>query len=201
MACGSSNLEGMKKALEYSARGIDWGAILLISPDPVLSTIDKWNKFIVYELGKYIYTDFALLIHPDGFVVNPESWRDEFLEYDYVGSIWPLPKDNYSYRDPLGNIIRVGNSVSLRSKRLLDLPNELSMEWMAYYGNTNEDGFLSVHNRHVFEANGCNFAPLGVAKWFGREHEVSENQDVDKPFVFHEFYGRNSQYRNLAILL
>ena len=124
VACGSTDIEGMKKALEYSSRKIDWGEILLVSPEPPLRTIDDWNKFIVYNLGKYINTDFALLIHPDGFVVHPESWRDEFLEYDFTGAPWPLPEDDYSYRDPLGNIIRVGNSVSLRSKKLLDLPSE-----------------------------------------------------------------------------
>jgi hypothetical protein len=136
------------------------------------------------------------LVHPDGFVVHPESWRDEWLSYDFIGAPWPLPTDDYSYRDVNGNLVRVGNSVGLRSKKLLDLPRALGLEWKAYHGNTNEDGFLCCHNRHILEENGCKFAPLEVAKWFSRETEIPENQDVEKPFAFHKHAGRNSQYPN-----
>ena len=73
-----------------------------------------------------------MLIHDDGFVVNPDSWQDDFLNYDYIGAPYPLPQDNFSYRDIDGNLIRVGNSVSLRSKKLLDLPIQLDLEWKAF---------------------------------------------------------------------
>lgn len=48
---------------------------------------------MVYELGDYIETDFVMLVHYDGFIVHPELWRDEFLDYDYIGAPWPLPKE------------------------------------------------------------------------------------------------------------
>ncbi len=57
--------------------------------------------------------------------------KDDFLNYDYIGAPYPLPQDNFSYRDIDGNLIRVGNSVSLRSKKLLDLPIQLDLEWIS----------------------------------------------------------------------
>ena len=133
------------KALEYSMRGIDFGQVVLIThrkplslPKTItykhtskLNDIDAFNYKIVYELGRYIETDYVLLIHYDGFVVHPEKWRDEFFDYDYIGSPWPIPEPGkkHCYHDVYGNLCRVGNSVSLRSKRLLDFPAAAALKW------------------------------------------------------------------------
>jgi hypothetical protein len=201
IAFGSVNIEGMYRALEHSTQGINFGAVKLVT-EVECRTIDEWNKAIIYDLRRYVDTDFCMLVHPDGFVVNPESWRPEFLEYDYIGAPWPLPTDNYSYRTPDGEIVRVGNSVSIRSKRLLEMPYELEFAWRPYFGNTNEDGFLTCHNRRLFQHHGVKFAPIEVAKWFSRELEIPENQDVENPFAFHmhdTMPGRNEQYRSLTV--
>lgn len=174
--------EGCWNALEKSSEGIEWGATLLLQPK--LGSIDAWNKFIIYELHTYISTDFIMLIHPDGHVVAPWAWRSEFLDYDYIGAPWPLPTDTFSYRDGTGNIVRVGNSVSIRSKRILELPSELGLEWKSYFGNTNEDGYLTCHNRDILKENGIKFAPLEVAKYFSKEHEIPENKGIET-FAFH----------------
>lgn len=170
------------EALQKSCEGIEWGAVSLITPE--LGSIDAWNKFIVYELHEYVATDYCVLIHADGYVIEPEAWREDFMDYDFVGAPWPLPRDNYSYRAPGGEVVRVGNSVSLRSKRLLELPSELGLEWKSYYGNTNEDGFLNVHNREILQRSGIRFAPIEVAKHFSKEHEIPENEGI-KTFAFH----------------
>lgn len=203
IALGTKNVEGMYNALQQSQKGIKWGAVKLVT-EIQCNTIDEWNHAIVFELRHFVDTQFCMLIHPDGFVVHPESWRPEFLSFDYIGSPWPLPTDDYSYRTPDGEIVRVGNSVSIRSKDFLELPHALEVAWRPYYGNTSEDGFLTCHNRRLFQHFGARYAPIEVAKWFGREREIPENQDVDKPFCFHladnpENWGRNAQYRNLII--
>jgi hypothetical protein len=125
-----------------------------------------------------------MFVHGDGYVINPSLWQDSWLEYDFIGAPWPLPTDDYSYRTPTGELVRVGNSVSLRSKRLLKLPSDLLLEWKSYYGNTNEDGFLTVHNRDRLIREGCVFAPLDVAKYFSKEHEIEENKGIET-FAFH----------------
>lgn len=184
IALTNKNFEAHKHALDRSSVGIVWGARKIIW-DENITSIDDWNYKIIYELHHYVDTDFAMLIHSDGYVVNPEAWQDQFLAYDYIGAPWPLPQDSYSYRTDKGELVRVGNSVSIRSKKLLRLPSELGLPWQSYYGNTNEDGFLCVHNRRTLEDNGCNFAPLEVAKFFSKEHEIPENQGI-KTFAFHQ---------------
>lgn len=180
----NKDFEGHKRALDKSQEGVEYGAVKLIWDDKIKS-IDDWNYKIIYELHNYVSTDFALLVHADGYVINPSSWRNEFLDYDYVGAPWPLPQDSYSYRTERGEVVRVGNSVSLRSKRILELPSRLGLEWKSYYGNTNEDGFLCVHNRDVLMANGCKFAGIDVAKYFSREHDIPENNGIQS-FAFHQ---------------
>lgn len=170
-------------AIAKSCEGIEWGAVKLIV-DYKLNSIDAWNKAVIYELWKYVDTDFCMLIHADGYVIRPDLWLDEFLDYDYIGAPWPMPTDTYSYLTPEGELVRVGNSVSLRSKKLLGLPYALDIPWKPYYGNTNEDGFLCVHNRKQLEKWGVNFAPLSVAKYFSKEHSIPENDGLDT-FAFH----------------
>lgn len=172
------------EALEKSAIGIEFGDIQLIQLESI-KDIDGWNKAVIYEMPKYINTEFILLIHADGYVIHPELWNEEWLNYDYIGAPWPEPKDNYSYRDQAGKVQRVGNSVSLRSKRLLDIAPTLELEWKPFHGYYNEDGFICVNYRHIYEALGMKFAPLEVAVHFSKEHEIPENKDL-KTFAFHE---------------
>lgn len=171
------------EALNKSCEGVEWGSVKYIQLGDI-TNIDSWNKAVIYDLHKYIDTDFAMFVHGDGYVINPQAWRPEFLDYDFIGAPWPLPQDNYSYRTPENEIIRVGNSVSIRSKRILELPSRLGLEWKSYYGNTNEDGFLCVHNRGVLGDAGCKFAPIEVAKFFSKEHSIPENQGLET-FAFH----------------
>lgn len=178
----NKDFEDHKKALDKSCEGIDFGAVKLIW-DEKCTSIDEWNKKIIYELWRYVDTDYAILIHADGHIINPDLWNPDWLQYDYIGAPWPLPTDDYSYRTPEGELVRVGNSVSLRSARLLRLPTQLGLGWKSYYGNTNEDGFLCVHNKKILERY-CNFAPLEVAKYFSKEHEITENKGLIT-FAFH----------------
>lgn len=179
----NKDFEGHKHAMDVSQIGIEFGAVKLIW-DEKCNSIDEWNRKIIYELHNYVQTEYAMLVHADGYIINPESWREEFLRYDFIGAPWPLPQDSFSYRNPDGDIIRVGNSVSIRSKKIMELPSKLGLEWKPYYGNTNEDGFLCVHNRKILESHGCRFAPLEVAKYFSREHTIPENEGLET-FAFH----------------
>lgn len=186
-------------ALRYSQKEIEFGAVKYIQLGEI-TDIDTWSKAAIYELPKYVETDFCLLIHENGFVVNPEMWNPEWLTYDFIGAPWPLPQDSISYRDEEGNIVRVGNSVSLRSKKMMDLI--ATREWKPYYGYYNEDGFITCHNRRWLERQGCVFAPLDVAKHFSRELDIPENFDIEKPFCFHYnrvLPGRNVEYFDLIL--
>lgn len=211
IAMTSVNVKATVKAMQYSMRGIDFGEAVLVThrkpfmlPKEIryrhtskLTHIDDFNYKTVYELGEYVNTKFALLVHADGFVVNPDSFRDEFLDYDYIGSPWPMPTNDLMYRDIHGNLCRVGNSVSIRSKRLMDFPKKSNMPWTPEDGCFNEDGFICCRMRHLFEAEGMTYAPLEVAVYFGHEHMIPELKGRNiRPFVFHKWWGTNAGYPN-----
>lgn len=176
-----------EKALKASSVGIGWGARKIIV-DYDCTSIDAWNYKIIYELPKYVETTHAFLFHADGYVTNPDKWNPKWLDYDYIGAPWPLPTDHYSYRDEKKNLRRVGNSVSLRSKRLMDLVATRDKDWFweqkRRYGNCNEDGFIACHNACWLEEQGCRFAPLEEAIHFSKEHEIQENKGLTT-FAFH----------------
>ena len=197
------------RALTYSMQGIDFGEVVLVThkkpfglPKGItykhtdrLTDIDRFNYLIAYELGSYVNTDYVILVHYDGFIVHPEMWRKEFLDYDYIGSPWPLPTAEHStYYDANGNICRVGNSVSLRSRRFLNYPKEAGFEWKpAADGFYNEDIFLCCMNKVKFEEAGMRFAPIEVARLFGSEHTIPETEGVT-PFLFHKWWGENRDF-------
>lgn len=171
------------EALQKSSIGIEFGDIQLLQLEQI-KDIESWNKAIIYDLPQYIKTDYCILIHADGYIINPQEWKDEWLKYDFIGAPFPLPTDDYSYRDKKGEIQRVGNSVSLRSKKLLQVPIKRNLEWKPFHGYTNEDGFISVNYRHIYEEEGCKFASLKVAVHFSKEHDIPENKNI-KTFAFH----------------
>lgn len=199
------------QAMKYSMKGVEFGDAVFIShkkpfylPGNIryehTSRNKNMNEFsykVMYEMHKYIKTGFMLLVHYDGFVINPDMWRDEFTNYDYVGSPWPELK---SFKDINGNICRVGNGVSLRSKRLTELLSKAGIPFEPdIRGSYNEDLLICIKYKHIFEAAGLKFAPVEVAKHFGREASVSETKGL-KTFLFHDYFGENMKYKRFGRL-
>lgn len=156
--------------------------------------IDDYSHFVLYDLHKYVESEFCLVVQGDGYVIDSRAWSEKFLEYDYIGAPWPhLPE---SYIDPFGNHQRVGNGgFSLRSKKLLEVPKSVNVPWDVnkgtFYKHMNagslaEDGNICVHNKHLFEAAGCRFAPIEVALNFSRELPVGEYLG-QSTFGFHRY--------------
>lgn len=153
---------------------------------------DGFSKYMLYNLTDHVHTDFCLTIHADGYVLRPDLWTDEFLNYDYIGAPWPLLYT--AFIDPFDNHIRVGNGgFSLRSKRLLDVPKNIDipfdvnkndfyrhMGWNAF----SEDANICVHNRHLYQLMGCKFSPVSLAARFSTEAEVPESVES---FGYHKF--------------
>lgn len=212
VAVASTHHRATIEALKYSSKEITFGEVLFFSetnPCPTdnffryiktrkFNNISEWGEFIVFELHKYISTPFIILIHADGFIVNPHKWSNDFLKYDYIGAPWPLPKDKVSFRDANGEICRVGNGVSLRSKKILELPSKLNLEWKSFILNIpHEDGFLCAQHKVMLQQNGIKFAPLETAIFFSREYRIKENIGVE-PFIFHKWKGENSKFPNFT---
>jgi len=200
----TKDVDKARIAIEQSCKNISYGFVKLLSDvQPVgfpsinnsgwcgiepFETIDDWNKFIFYELHQYVNTEFCMLIHPDGFVISPESWCKEFLDYDYIGAPWPKPFTTIS-----GEEVRVGNSVGIRSKRLLELPSKLNLEWKSFDGMTNEDTAICVHYRQHFLDAGMTYAPIEIAAKFSHEIPMPETEGI-KPFAFHHWTPAERQF-------
>ena len=207
-AMTSVNIYETVRAMAYSMRDIEFGDAVFIShkrpfylPRGVrfgkidrLNDIDAFNHACVYKLQDYVKTDYMLLVHADGFVVHPECWEDEFLKYDYIGSPWPVGENDAAYTDASGRLCRVGNSVSVRSKRLLEYPSKHDLPWERdREGFYNEDTFLCVRHRAEMESEGLKWAPFETALRFGREKPLPENEGLDT-FIFHKWWGENEKY-------
>lgn len=152
----------------------------LRSKDPKDTT--DYSRFVLYELHRYIESDFALLVHRNAYVVRPRQWLDDFLAYDYIGAPWP-PKVHFA---PNGTNVRIGNGgFSLRSQRLMRAPTKLNLPFTdCGTGYFNEDGVLCVYHRAELERHGIRFAPVELAALFSLETECPESRyDV---FGFHD---------------
>ena len=173
------------KALKYSMKDIDFAKAKLLShikPENIPTSIEfveiekltyeSYNSFVLHNLHQYVDTEFCLIIHNDGFVINPHLWDNDFLNYDYIGAPWK-PIEYF-------RINRVGNGgFSLRSKKLMDL-----CKYMDSHGH--EDITISLRYKSALEQHGCIFAPVEVAMKFSLESRIPEcDFDLNNSFGFH----------------
>lgn len=148
-----------------------------------INSLEDYSYFMIKELNKYVETEFALVIQHDGFILNPQAWTEDFLNYDYVGSPWWFSKHN------------VGNGgFSLRSKKLLEiLAKDKRIK------NTHpEDVTIGRRYRKYLESKGIKFAPEKIAKVFsieGFDCKPWIKRKYNKPwsgeFGFHGIYVTN----------
>jgi hypothetical protein len=157
----------------YFSNNVKSKDVKIIDIPDIKGKKDGWSYsyFCLMELPKYIETEFCLVVQHDGFIINPEMWTDEFLNYDYIGAPWP---DSF--------VNRVGNGgFSLRSKKFLNacldiFKNEDILE--------HEDLLACVYKYYEFTNRGIKFAPVDLALKFSIEHIVPELKEM-KSFGFH----------------
>lgn len=124
---------------------------------PALQRIEDYNRFMLRDLAEYIQTEHVLVMQWDGFISTPSLWRDDFLEWDYIGAPW-------YHGDSSGT---VGNGgFSLRSRKLLNALRSLTPDEAEP-----EDKTICVTLRPLLESRfGIRFAPLDVAQRFACEY-------------------------------
>lgn len=172
----------------------------IIHPNPVMEASDltedlPWievfvatsktqNECCLFEMPQYITCDHAIGIQWDGFIVNPEAWTDEFLEYDLVAPPWPLQNIvNPEWRVGSGGFV-------LFSKKMCQMWGELCQPHP--YPN---DWSMGAVDRQKFEDRGIKFAPLELAMRFGKELDLEDREFPEgQSFGFHSF-RTNVEYR------
>ena len=69
-------------------RDMDLGYKIQVIKILPIKSKEEYSRFVVKELYKYINTEFCLVIQHDGYVLNGNSWSDDFYNYDYIGAPW-----------------------------------------------------------------------------------------------------------------
>lgn len=195
------DVERLLYAINASESGIEFGTVKILTSLPAndprkieiphIGTIDEYCHFCIEDLHKYVDTDYALLVQYDGFVLNPESWTDEFLKYDYIGAPWFVENwlvEKFDFPTEMVAKMIVGNGgFSLRSKKFLETSSKLFQQGKIHKINP-EDIAMCVWYRDEFEKEGIKFAPTELAQKFSIE---SKTDNYGEPFGFHGAYGKN----------
>ena len=137
---------------------------------PPMKTTKDYSEFLLSGLDQYISTPHVLIIQWDSFITHPNLWREEFLEYDYIGPVWPHHPDT-----PVGN-----GGFSLRSKKLLQAMNRTG-----FHKRHPEDYCICVDNKAFLEKE-CDIkiAPTHIAERFAVERSAWH-----AAFGFHGFFN------------
>lgn len=179
---------------------IEFGAVKIFSSrkeDGVTDSIDSpinslydYSVFAINSLHKYIDTEFAMCVQRDGYPINVKAWRDEFLEYDYIGAPWLWAPVGRSEICPVGNCVGNGG-FSIRSKKLMEesLKYSYTDRWRELREEKKEENAKDILNEDEFicreisdelKSSGVKFAPVEVAYSFSIENMAYTGQ-----FGFH----------------
>lgn len=140
-----------------------------------INTIEDYNHFMVHELGNLIKTSRMLITQTDGYILNPSSWTDKFLEYDYIGAPWwYFPYNTHPDQGISTPSTCVGNGgFSLRSTSLMTSVSKLSENKTKI---SPEDLYICRTLYEPLVKLGFKFAPEDLALKFSCEDRVYNNE-------------------------
>ena len=196
----SVEIDMSQLALRISSRNIEFGAVKLLSsmspnkkysnieyiPIPVMNNIADYNRMIIENLHKYFQTSHCLLVQPDSFVVDSDLWKNEFLQFDYIGAPWSekLQINSNLILDMKKNCVGNGG-FSLRSRKLVETTAKINFDSLKFPFK-NEDIIICHYLYEQMLNNGISFATPEIAAKFSMENENHlYGQDVNKVFGFH----------------
>jgi len=137
---------------------------------PSIRTTKDYSDLLLTGLDQYVKGSHVLVIQWDSFVIHPELWTDKFLNYDYIGPVWPHHPQN-----PVGN-----GGFSLRSVKLLE-----AIKRPGFFKKHPEDYCICVDNKVFLEKEcGIQIAPANIAEQF-----AVERSPWHKTFGFHGFFN------------
>ncbi len=134
-----------------------------------------WSRCHWQEVAPHVGTSHALSIQWDSWIVAPEMWTDEFLQYDYVGAPW-------WYKDGMN----VGNGgFCLRSTKLMRYLRKHRDRFPCT--NALDDDLLCRKYRPSLQEEGFTWAPDDLALKFA--FEVVRPDTSARHFGFHACFN------------
>lgn len=135
-----------------------------------IKNIEDHDNYRWYGVPDLVKTSHMLIIEWDSWIINPDKWDDEFLNYDYIGAPWPWHKE-----------FKVGNGgFSLRSKALMQFLKEHDNYKMIVH----EDDTLCRVHRPELEKLGFTWASEAIAERFAFERSAPRQS-----FGFHGLFN------------
>jgi predicted O-linked N-acetylglucosamine transferase (SPINDLY family) len=193
-----SNLNAtFKRVLFFTSEEIDqrylelFPQLEIIKVNPIKNLVE-YSRFVIKELNSFINTEFCLVTQGDGFIINPQFWSEEFLNYDYIAAPWRKQSHLVNAQGQIVDILdltknRVGNGgFSLRSKKLLELCSQLDFDNIKT-STLSEDLIICYYFYEWFQEQGIKFVPLEVAVKFSFEQNIEEVENFSwtNTFGFH----------------
>lgn len=187
-ACDCLNTEKTIKVIEHCKSMVDFGDVVFLTSIPTdykhaikiqpLNSLIAYSIFMLKESYKYINTSHMLTVQRDGWILNPESWDNEWLNLSFIGGL-------YMQYDKCGS-----GGFSLRSKKIMEDVSKTIPDWdgtqkmaekiqskLGYY----EDGILSLS---PFSKN-YKIASLEQAANFSQAGNRNPAYFREKPFGWH----------------
>ena len=163
----------------------------------------QYSLYMMYCLHQHINTEYVLTVQDDGWVLNGKNWKDDYLDYDYIGSpthAGLLGENMYiqfTWQEIPGAKVVQNGGFSLRSKRFLRAAMRHGIMHTGHFQEPfcNEDVQLTSMLKEQLEGVGMKFAPLDLAKHFGIEYLGPKwHDDVD----FNRLLGHHAPNRKLV---
>jgi hypothetical protein len=137
---------------------------------PTIRSTKDYSDLLLTGIDQYVVGSHVLVIQWDSFITHPKLWRNEFLDYDYIGPVWP-----HHPRTPVGN-----GGFSLRSVNLLQ-----AIKRSGFIKRHPEDYCICADNKDFLEKEcSIQFAPAYIAEQF-----AVERSKWHEAFGFHGFFN------------
>ena len=147
---------------------------------PEIKTTKDYSDYLLSDLSSLIEGTHVLVIQWDSFIVNPELWDTNYLNYDYIGAPWP-----HHPQTPVGN-----GGFSLRSMQLIK-----ALQDHRITKSHPEDQSICIDNKFLLEQEyGVKFAPSELASQFSIERGSWKDS-----FGFHGFFNFSKTLSELEI--
>lgn len=179
------------KVLEICKSKADFGAVKLCTHLPIdnphrveimpLTSHIAYSIWCLTEMYKHIDTSHVLIVQRDGWILNPQSWNNDWLNYDYIG---PL----FVQHDDVGS-----GGFSLRSRRIMEAASKRYRPWtgtdedahtLQRHVQSYEDGVVALRMR----SGSWHYAPKEEAGKFAAGGNPNPVYHNPYPFGFHGDY-------------